>query len=90
MLGQLAKTKDAVGWPEYSRGRTPVYERKCSTLMSIQRDTLRLVQSTLKGTRLYKNVLVVLPTEHLLRGFLFERTLEKEMNRPGFVGGSNS
>jgi len=50
-----------------------------SAQMSIQRETLRLVQSTLKGTRLCGNVLVVLPTEHLLRGFLFERTLEKEM-----------
>jgi hypothetical protein len=47
--------------------------------MSIQRATLRLVQLHLKGTRLCKDVLVVLPTEHLLRGFVFERTLEKEM-----------
>lgn len=47
--------------------------------MSIQRDTLQLIQSTLTGTRLCKDVLVVLPTEHLLRGFLFERTLEKEI-----------
>lgn len=47
--------------------------------MGIQRDTLRLVQSSLKGTQLCKYVLVVLPTEHLLRGFVFERTLEKEM-----------
>src|SRR5262249_22056230 len=45
---------------------------------SIQRETLRLIQSTLKGTRLCKDVLVVLPTEHLLRGFVFERTLHKE------------
>lgn len=47
--------------------------------MNTQRETLRLVQSTLKGTRLCKDVLVVLPTEHLLRGFLFERTIEKEV-----------
>jgi len=47
--------------------------------MSIQRAALRLVQFRLKGTRLCKDVLVVLPTEHLLRGFVFERTLEKEM-----------
>ena len=47
--------------------------------MSIQRKTLRLIQSSLKGTRLCKDVLVVLPTEHLLRGFVFERTLAKEM-----------
>jgi hypothetical protein len=46
--------------------------------MSIQRETLRLIQGNLKGTRLCRDVLVVLPTEHLLRGFLFERTLEKE------------
>lgn len=44
--------------------------------MSIQRETLRLLQSRLKGARLCGDVLVVLPTEHLLRGFLFERTLE--------------
>lgn len=47
--------------------------------MSIQRKTLQLVQSNLKGTGLCKDGLVVLPTEHLLRGFVFERTLEKEM-----------
>ena len=47
--------------------------------MSIQRKTLQLVQVNLKGTRLCKDVLVVLPTECLLRGFVFERTLEKEM-----------
>jgi hypothetical protein len=47
--------------------------------MNIQRLTLRLIQSRLKGTRLCKDVLVVLPTEHLLRGFVFERTLSKEM-----------
>jgi len=47
--------------------------------MSIQRETLRLIQAGLKGTRLCGDVLVVLPTEHLLRGFVFERTLEKEM-----------
>jgi hypothetical protein len=46
--------------------------------MSIQRETLRLIQGALKGTRLCRDVLVVLPTEHLLRGFLFERTLEKD------------
>jgi len=47
--------------------------------MSIQRGTLRLIQGNLKRTRLCGDVLVVLPTEHLLRGFVFERTLEKEM-----------
>lgn len=47
--------------------------------MSIQRKTLRVVESMLEGTRLCKDVLVVLPTEHLLRGFVFERTLAKEM-----------
>lgn len=47
--------------------------------MGIQRETLRLIQRHLKGTRLCGDVLVVLPTEHLLRGFVFERTLEKEM-----------
>jgi hypothetical protein len=47
--------------------------------MSIQCETLRLIQRNLKGTRLCKDVLVVLPTEHILRGFLFERTIVKEM-----------
>jgi hypothetical protein len=47
--------------------------------MSIQRQTLRLIESNLKGTRLCKDVLVVLPTEHVLRGFVFERTLKKGM-----------
>jgi hypothetical protein len=47
--------------------------------MSIQRETLRLKQHNLKGTQLCKDVLVVLPTEHILRGFVFERTLVKEM-----------
>src|SRR5882757_6168300 len=41
--------------------------------------TLRLIQRRLKGTQLCKDVLVVLPTEHILRGFLFERTLSKDM-----------
>lgn len=47
--------------------------------MGIQRETLRLVQGNLKGTCLCGDILVVLPTEHLLRGFVFERTTEKEM-----------
>ena len=47
--------------------------------MNLQRQALRLAQSTLKGTRLCRDVLVVLPTEHLLRGFVFEKTTEKEM-----------
>ena len=47
--------------------------------MNIQHATLRLIQRNLKGTRLCKDVLVVLPTEHILRGFVFERTLVKEM-----------
>jgi hypothetical protein len=47
--------------------------------MSIKRKTLQLIQRRLKGTQLCKNVLVVLPTEHILRGFLFERTLSKDM-----------
>ena len=47
--------------------------------MSIKLKTLRLIQRRLKGTQLCKDVLVVLPTEHILRGFLFERTLSKDM-----------
>ena len=47
--------------------------------MSIKRKTLQLIQRRLKGTQLCKDVLVVLPTEHILRGFMFERTLSKDM-----------
>src|ERR1700687_420067 len=47
--------------------------------MGIQRKTLQLIQRRLKGTQLCKDVLVVLPTEHILRGFEFERTLSKDM-----------
>ena len=47
--------------------------------MSIQRKTLQLIQRRLKGTQLCKDCLVVLPTDHILRGFVFERTLVKEM-----------
>ena len=47
--------------------------------MSIKRKTLQLIQRRLKGTQLCKDVLVVLPTQHILRGFLFERTLSKDM-----------
>jgi hypothetical protein len=47
--------------------------------MNIKRKTLQLIQRRLKGTQLCKNVLVVLPTEHILRGFMFERTLSKDM-----------
>jgi hypothetical protein len=49
--------------------------------MSIKRKTLQLIQRRLKGTQLCKDVLVVLPTEHILRGFAFERTLSKDMYR---------
>ncbi len=47
--------------------------------MSIKLKALRLIQRRLKGTRLCKDVLVVLPTEHILRAFVFDRTLSKEM-----------
>jgi hypothetical protein len=47
--------------------------------MSVQRETLQLIQRHLKGTQLCRDVLVVLPTDHVLRGFVFERTSEKEM-----------
>jgi hypothetical protein len=50
--------------------------------MSIKRKTLQLIQRRLKGTQLCKDVLVVLPTEHILRGFVFERTLSKDMYYP--------
>src|ERR1700730_13034356 len=47
--------------------------------MSIKLKTLRLIQRRLKGTQLCKDVLVVLPTEHILRGFLLDRTLYKDL-----------
>ena len=47
--------------------------------MSIKRKTLQLIQRRLKGTQLCKDVLVVLPTEHILRGFLLDRTLYKDL-----------
>jgi hypothetical protein len=45
--------------------------------MSIPRTVLRDIQHALSGTQLCRDVLVITPTEHILRGFLFERTLEK-------------
>src|SRR5258708_18855886 len=47
--------------------------------MSIKRRTRELRERSLKGRKLCKDVLVVLPTEHILRGFAFERTLSKDM-----------
>lgn len=47
--------------------------------MSVPRKVLRYVQRSLGGTRLCKDLLVVAPTEHILRGFGFERTTEKGM-----------
>jgi hypothetical protein len=63
----------------HSRDQTSICGWKRTAQMSIQRETLRLIQGDLKGARLCGDVLVVLPTEHFLRGFVFERTLEKEM-----------
>jgi hypothetical protein len=42
--------------------------------MSISRRTLKSVGQSLKGLHLCKSVLVVIPTDHILRGFLLERT----------------
>jgi hypothetical protein len=47
--------------------------------MSIAQDVLQRVQQSLSGTRLSGDVLVVIPTKHIVRGFLFERTTEKGM-----------
>ena len=47
--------------------------------MNVPRETLQLIQRHLKATQLCQDILVVLPTEHVLRGFVFERTSEKEM-----------
>lgn len=45
--------------------------------MSIQTRILKRVQQSLPEMRLCKDVLVLAPTEHILRGFAFERTIEK-------------
>jgi hypothetical protein len=47
--------------------------------MSVPRNVLRHVQRSLGGTRLCKDLLVVTPTEHILRCFLLDRTSEKGM-----------
>lgn len=46
--------------------------------MSMSRKALKLVQKALPQLRLSKDTLVLLPTEHILRGFMFERTPYKE------------
>jgi hypothetical protein len=42
--------------------------------MSISRTALKLVQKSLPQLRLCKDKLVLPPTEHIVRGFMFERT----------------
>ena len=42
--------------------------------MSMSRKTLKLVQKSLPQLRLCKDKLVLPPTEHIVRGFIFERT----------------
>jgi hypothetical protein len=46
--------------------------------MSISRKVLKLVQKALPSLRLCSSMLVLPPTEHILRGFCFERTPYKE------------
>jgi len=46
--------------------------------MSMSRKALKLVQKTLPRLRLCKDMLVLPPTEHILRAYLFERTPYKE------------
>lgn len=45
--------------------------------MSATEAVLRKLQEALPGTRLCKDVLVLAPMERILRGFTFERTIEK-------------
>jgi hypothetical protein len=45
--------------------------------MSIPRRVLKIVARSLKGVFLCKSLLVVSPTEHILRGFLIDRTAHK-------------
>jgi hypothetical protein len=56
-----------------------IYCADSRTAMSVPLNILRHVQRSLNGTQLCKDMLVVTPTEHILRGFLFERTTEKGM-----------
>jgi hypothetical protein len=42
--------------------------------MSISRRSLKIVERSLNGLSLCKRILVVTPTDHILRGFLLERT----------------
>jgi hypothetical protein len=46
--------------------------------MSRSQKTFGLIKRDLPGVELCKDMLVVLPTEHILRGFLIEATTEKE------------
>ncbi len=45
--------------------------------MTMSGNALKLLQERFKDLRLCKNMLVVPPTEHIIRGFLFERTSYK-------------
>ena len=47
--------------------------------MSISQRVLRIVARSLKSVHLCKKVLVVSPTTHILRGFLIDRTMRKNM-----------
>jgi hypothetical protein len=42
--------------------------------MSISRRTLKIIERSLGGLHLCKSILAVAPTDHILRGFLLERT----------------
>lgn len=46
--------------------------------MSMSRRTLKLVQKALPQLRLCKDILVLPPTKHILRGYTFDRTPYKE------------
>ena len=46
--------------------------------MSRSKRIFGLIKKELPGVELCKDMLVVLPTEHILRGFLLEATIEKD------------
>ena len=46
--------------------------------MSRSKKVFGLIKRDLSGVQLCKDMLVVLPTEHIVRGFLIERTMERD------------
>ena len=47
--------------------------------MTISRQVLQRIEHNVSGTRLCRDMLAVVPMEHIIRGFLFEKATEKDM-----------